>query len=67
MSAVAIVVAWIAVVGLVLIARADYGRRRRNPRQKQHRPGVHVPPGRFNFHLRVSCQIQTSIFSEHIK
>ena len=29
MSAVAIVVAWIAVVGLVLIARADYGRRLR--------------------------------------
>lgn len=27
MSAVALVVAWIAVVGLVLIARADYGRR----------------------------------------
>jgi len=29
MSAVALVIAWIAVVGLVLIARADYGRRLR--------------------------------------
>jgi hypothetical protein len=27
MNAVALAVAWIAVVGLVLIARADYGRR----------------------------------------
>ena len=39
MIAVALVVAWFAVVGLVLIARADYGRRPVNDR-KQHRPGV---------------------------